>query len=455
MVVARQAGPPGGRAARRAGRPVRVRVDTGQSETDPAAHRPTPAIGRDRSVEGVSIAFDRDGREPVLLDRRRGPAAPDHLVSTPATTRSTRSSRSSTTRAPMGSLSLSPDGRTLAARVGLDRPALGPGPLRPGERRPPVAADRPRRRVAGRVDRHARRLGPVDPRRPPVASTDPKARRGDPVDRPTFLPILGEFEPNSEPAYRLRRIGQARPAPLRPAGRRPARRARRWPPSSTRPGSSSTTSARITRPPSPRSKRWKPGPTTPDRRLGLLTIRAQIFLDQGKVDRAGTDDRLPQGVASRGPARRVEWTGDGYRLAEPTRPRAGAGPTTWPGGPRRSGRCSATTRPDNHVNPDAPRANFGLDAALAAARIRSSPDRPFLTDPDRRPGPRPPRRSGPATGPPRHRPQASDPRPAGSEDGEQDDLGRPGDPGPLGRASSTPRAAISSIGRIVWLIRAT
>ena len=108
----RGAEPPGDQAEL-----IRVRVDTGQSETIPTAGDRSPVLGRDRSVEGVSIAFDSEGENLFCSTVVEG--MPQQITwYRPKEDAVYKKFSIVDYTASMGSLSLSPDGRTLAVRVG-------------------------------------------------------------------------------------------------------------------------------------------------------------------------------------------------------------------------------------------------------------------------------------------------------------------------------------------------
>ncbi len=185
---------------------LRVRLDTGVAEII----RPLSSdaiLGRDRSVEGVSFAFDREGENLFCSTVVEG--QPHQIVWYHPRDNSVYKRFSITDQtAPMGSLSLSPDGRTLAARVGpvahLSAPALCD--LESSDLRSRLIAPDDSSRVewiASLVASARAILSAL-----PVASTEPKTPAATRVDRPNILPVLTEFEPNSEPTFRLRRIGK-------------------------------------------------------------------------------------------------------------------------------------------------------------------------------------------------------------------------------------------------------
>ena len=237
---------------------IRLRVDTGQSET--IRSLATDAVlGRDRSVEGVSIAFDGEN----LFCSTVVEGSP-HVITWyhPRENEVYKKFPILDFSAPMGSLSISPDGSTLAARVGaIDR--LGAPALcdleSPDLRSRLIAPDDASRVewIATLVTSARSILASL-----PTASADPKSPSTSRLDRPTLLPILGEFDLNSEPMIRLRRIGRlGRPLCDRPANAPAAEPA----------VEAVLDEARLFfdylaenyAPPSSRSKPWKPGSRRP------------------------------------------------------------------------------------------------------------------------------------------------------------------------------------------------
>jgi Tol biopolymer transport system component len=335
---------------------IRVRVDTGQAEalrslTDEVA------TGRDRSVEGVSIAFDREGENLFCSTVVEGQP---HQITwiRPRDNAVYKKFSVLDFSAPMGSLSLSPDGRTLAARVGsldhLSAPALCD--LESPDLRSRLIAPDDGSRVEwiATLLRSARSILAALP----TAAVDPRDPSKGRSQRPTLLPIHGEFEPNSEPTFRLRRIGRMgrplcdRPTDAPPAGPELAAvldEARLFfdylrEDYSAAMGSLEALEARV---------------DSPDRRLRLLGVRAQIFLAQGQLDRAGQTIAYLRAHEPR-PARRLESTGGRFTLTPEPIPGRG-----WPD--YLAARAEAVRSmlhdegPALHVNPDALRPGPGLE----------------------------------------------------------------------------------------------
>jgi hypothetical protein len=334
-------------------------------------------LGRDRSNEGVSKAFDGEN----LFCSTVVEGTPKQIVwYHPRENETYKRFFILDFSVPMGSLSVSPDGRTLAARIGpIDR--LGA----------PALCD------LESPDLRARLIAPDDSSRVewistllasarsilsslPTASADPKSPSSNRLDRPSILPILGEFEANSELTFRLRRIGKlGRPLCDRPASAPPADPAVAILLDEARlffDYLSENYSAALTS-----LETLEERVESPDQRRRLLNIRAQIFIAQGKIDRAEKTIAFLRGL-ERKPASRIEWNGVGYTLTElEPYPGQGAG---WPD--YLAWRASSVRAmlhedaPEDHPNPDAPRVNFGFDPMIPRANL-VFPDRPFFIDP--------------------------------------------------------------------------
>jgi Tol biopolymer transport system component len=376
LVTARRSIPRGGDPPGEQVELIRLRVDTGQSDTirSPA----TDAIlGRDRSVEGLSIAFDGEN----LYCSTVVEGAPNEIIWYRPRDNEVRSRfQILDMSAPMGSLSISPDGSTLAARIG-----------------PPDRLGAPALCDLDSHDQRARLIAPDDASRVewiatlvtaartilaslPTASADPKSPSSDRLDRPTLLPILGEIELNSPLMFRLRKIGKlGRPLCDRPANAPAAEPA----------VEAALDEARLffdylAENYTPALKSLEALETrveTPEQRASLLSVRAQIYLAQGQFDRARETISFLRSLG-RKPARRIEWDGLGYTLTGVDSPRGEA--QGWPDYLAwRVSKVRDLLREDGaevHFNPDGLRANFGFDPFAPRANP-PFPDRPFFNDP--------------------------------------------------------------------------
>jgi Tol biopolymer transport system component len=355
---------------------IRLRVDTGQSET--IRSLATDAVlGRDRSVEGVSIAFDGEN----LFCSTVVEGSP-HVITWYQPRENTVFKKFPILdfSAPMGSLSVSPDGSTLAARVGaidhLNAPALCD--LESQDLRSRLIAPDDASRVewiATLVTAARSILAAL-----PTASADPKSPSSTQLDRPTLLPIFGEFDFNSEPMSRLRRIGRmGRPLCERPASAstpEPAvaaifDEARLFFDYLSENYSAAMKAVDV----------LEARLEVPEQRASLLSVRAQIYLAQGQFDRARETISFLRSLGRR-PSSRIEWDGAGYTLTAVEPPR-GEGPG-WPDYLAwRASKAKDLLRddgPEVHFNPDGLKANFGLDPF--GPRLNPVfPDRPFFNDP--------------------------------------------------------------------------
>jgi hypothetical protein len=350
---------------------LRIWVDTGAVERiKPLAGEggPGPA-GREGTLEGVSLAVDSNAESVFTSVVVEGQP---HQIAWHRPLEAVRSRFSIVDYSvPCGSLSLSPDGRYLAARVGpvdqLSPPAICE-----------VEADRfPSRLIA-----------PDDESRVEWVATLVSAARaitgpgtpGKPA-RPTLLPVANEADKGSETATRLARIGRlGRPICDRPEGSPAAdptvaavlAEARLFFDALRGDHAAALSSLEA----------LEPLADTPDRRLRLLGVRAQLFLARGDLDRASRTIAYLREVEEK-PGRPVEWTSRGYVL----------GPASTVSG-WSAGLAAKLTEarelikierggPDGHPNPDNPTPD--LLRPDPARFLRSTPPRPTPL-PNGRPG---------------------------------------------------------------------
>jgi WD40-like Beta Propeller Repeat len=383
VVAARKSVPRGVEPAGDQVEMLRVRVDTGQSETIRALSNDA-VLSRNRAIEGVSIAFDLDGENLFFSTVVEGIP---HQITWYHPRENVIYKKFSIVdyTAPMGSLSLSPDDRTLAARIGsIDR--LSPPALcdleSPDLRSRLIAPDDSSRVewIATLVRTARGILGAL-----PTASAAPNAPTSSSLERISLLPVVGEFESNSEQTHRLRRIGRlGRPLCDRPPSALPASpevvalldEARLFFDYLSENYSAAMNSLEA----------LETSAETSDRRLRLLGIRAQIFLARGDVDRAEQTIRYLENL-DRNPPRRIEWAGSEY-VVTATEPTTGRG---WPSYLAWRALVIRTQLqddgPDHHINPDAPRVNFGI-GPLDHRGNPIFPNDPFIIqNPIDRPGP--------------------------------------------------------------------
>lgn len=299
---------------------IRVRLEGGGVELVRSLSTDGGSM-RERAVEAASITSDRDGENIFLATEVEG--AP-HQVTWfhPRDNAVYRKFHPADYSIPVGSLALTPDGQTLAARVGgpdqLSAPLLCD--LASGEPKTRLIApdDSTRLEWIEILTRTARTiLAKVARPRVRVAG-EPLA-----LDRPTILPLASELVHDQESLGRLRRIGRlGRPLCDRPAEAADASPAVRQ----------VIDEARLffdyLREDYPAAlgdlERLERAADAPDRRLAMLGLRAQILVNQGRIGPARRIitylDRL-EGDAPR----RVEWAGGRYELTPEARPDRG-----WP-----------------------------------------------------------------------------------------------------------------------------
>jgi hypothetical protein len=396
VVAARRSAAPGENPGDRI-EMLRVRVDTGLSETIQLLAS-EKILGRNRSVEGVSIAFGLDGEN--LFCSRVIDGNPNQIVwYRPRENAIYKNFAILDYSLPMTSLSLSPDGRTLAARIGsIDR--LSPPALcdleSPDLRSKLIAPDDESRMewINTLVGTARGLLGVL-----PTASADPKSQTTGRLERLSLLPVVGEFESNSDQFQRLRRIGRlGRPLCDRPASAPPA----------TPEVAELLDEARFFF--DYLSENYSAAfqaldglearAETPDRRLRLMCLRAQLFLAKGDVDRADETIRYLEKL-DKNPARRIEWDGSNYVVTatEPTSARGWPSYLAWRASLIRN-QLHDEPQENPVVNPDAPRFNFGLNP-LDLRGNPGFPNDPFLQNPNdprfpaNRPAPPFPQRQNP------------------------------------------------------------
>ncbi|WP_435006023.1 biopolymer transporter Tol [Tundrisphaera lichenicola] len=293
-------------------RMLRVRVDGGLVESVKFPAIDELILDRDRSSEGFSVALDREGENLFCSGVVEG--QPNQVTWFRPREGSVYKKFSLLDHGvPMGSLSLSPDGRILAARVGpidrLSAPALCD--LESPDLRSRLIAPDDESRVEWIATLvQAARL--ILANLPPASlePSNPSARR---IERPTLLPVLGEFEGNSEPTFRLRRIGRmGRPLCNRPEDAPAASAELREILDEARlffDYLQEDYSAAL------KSLEALEGQAaTPERRFRLLGVRAQIYLAQGRVEQAGRTIAYLKD-RERKPSLRIEATGAGYALS--------------------------------------------------------------------------------------------------------------------------------------------
>ena len=320
-VVARRSTPrPGGEAVESI-ELLRVRVDPLAVEMVRSLSNDLN-LSKDQTIEGTSIAFDRDGENVFCSTLIEG--QPHQIVwYHPRENGVLKKFPLIDQNLPVGSLSLSPDDQTLAVRVALADQLTAPAfyDLNASTPRARLAApdDDARLEWIANLVRSARLIladeapALVHPENEPAAT----------IERPTILPLLTELAPNSEAGARLRRIGQmGRPLCDRPSDA----------PDLDAKSRLIFDEARLffdyLREDYPEALKsleaLDSSAGTPERRLAQLTIRAQILINQGQLTAAKRLITFLDQVGGH-PPRQIEWTGQSYRLTQTVR--AGA---NWP-----------------------------------------------------------------------------------------------------------------------------
>lgn len=299
---------------------VRVRVDSGALEVVHSLLA-EPHLGRNQTIEGTSITADRDaenffgaisiaGRpsQVTWFQQREGTILKKFPIIDEGMT--------------IGSLALAPDGQTLAARVAAgDQPSpplfcdIGGNTFRVQLAVPDDAA---RIDWIIHLERTARNLLTNLPHTRVQMDGKPTL-----VGRPTVFPLLADLTDNSELGSRLRRIGQlGRPLCDRPTD------AQALDPTAQKLIDEARLFFDIIREDYTGALRsletLELDATTPERRVALLTVRAQVLLNKGEFRSALRTIGLLN-EADRAVPRRVEWTGKGYQMTEEAVPGQG-----WP-----------------------------------------------------------------------------------------------------------------------------
>jgi Tol biopolymer transport system component len=255
---------------------ARFQVETGHEEL--VAHLGVDMLNRTPAMAGVAYTLSRDGDELFFVNDV--PGQPTAIVwYRPRTGETFNRFHPLDTSLRLGALRLSPGGKALALRLGrpgTDAPTavweVGTGRL------VPIVPDDPARvewvALLVRTARDLIRAGL------PAATA-----QGRPVPRPTALPIPGEIPTSQEFAYRLRRIGKlGRPLCDRPADAPPAepeveaflRDARLFFDVLREDYRAALNSLEAV----------EARTESPDRRLRLLSLRAQVYAGLGEFERA-------------------------------------------------------------------------------------------------------------------------------------------------------------------------
>ena len=368
---------------------IRIRLDNSGFET---IRNLSADLGpnRDHPVEGTSITFDRDAENLFAATVLEGLPS---LVTwyRPRNNEVYKKFSVVDYSIPVGSLSFSPDGRTLAARVGTEDHLSAPV-LYDTEGGEPktrlVAPDDPARlEWIAILVRSARTILSG------ATSTQVKVGKapGTAVARPTILPLLTDLNQNPEASLRLKRLGQlGRPLCDRPAEapelsssiRQVLDEARLFFDYLREDYSAALVDLET----------LEAAAVTPVRRLAVLAIRAQVLVNQGQFVAAkrviGFLEEIERSVP-----RRAEWVGARYVLTPD--PRADRGWSQYLAEVALKLRNSASD--DKRTDP-----NFDFAPSRASA-LFGIPD-PIRVNPLRPPGadePVPRRQNGPRGAAPR------------------------------------------------------
>ncbi len=303
---------------------VRIQVETGKVETLTLNSDPGD---RAKTYNGASFSFDRDGEELFYtIDVEGQPSVITWFQPRTRVTHKKFNPLDYTIR--VGSLALAPKGGTLAFRAGPQ-----------GHLSPPAVYDLAANTVTPIVPDDAARVEwittLIGAARPLLRGCLPPAIvEGRVVEHPTLLPIPREFDPNQETTLRLRRLGRiGRSLCDRPADAPPATPALE----------ALLDEARLFfdvlredyRSALASLEAFETRTTDPEQRLRLLSVRAQIFLGQGQLERALETIAFLQSI-SRGEPRRVEMTPVGMRMTsddDPTGMKATSAPVSGQGWP--------------------------------------------------------------------------------------------------------------------------
>jgi hypothetical protein len=350
---------------------IRVPVERGKAVTITALV--PDHLERDKAFNGASFSTDRDGENLFFTADIEG--EPTQIAwFRPRSGETYKRFHPFDPSIRIGALAVNPNGRLLAMRVG-----------RPGYLSPPAVCDpmtngtMPVPMVPDDAARVAWLTTLIDASRGLLRANLPAAMvAGRAVDRPTMLPIPGEFSPSHEISFRLRRLGQiGRPLCERPADAPPAD-----PNLSALLDEARLFFDYLRRDYAAALKdldALEARAVTPDHRLRLLSVRAQVFLGLGETERAERTIAYLNKAAP--PARkRLEMTPAGPSVEDEPAPG-----DAWPGyladraGELSRGRNDPAAGPDEpplgHRNPDAPEPALAPPAAIPfAPMIQAPPD---------------------------------------------------------------------------------
>jgi hypothetical protein len=321
---------------------------------------------RDRLYKGSSFSFDRDGDELYYVSEVEGQLT-EITCFRPRTGETASKFHPIDPMVRVGALALSPNGRTLALRVGS-----------PGDLAPPALLDRDSKEFNPLVPDDAARVEWLATLvhtaqlllRAHLPTTDADNVT---IDRPTLLPVLGELPINHEVGTRLRRLGRiGRPLCERAADAAPASGALLDVLAEARLFFDFLREDYVAALES--LEALEPRLTTPEHRLALLGVRAQIFLGQKRFEQANQTIAFLRSIEAQN-GQRIEQTPAGLTLV----PEAGP-PRRWAaylveraGELVKGGKPGGPDIPLGHRNPDNPNPNADLVPGPGGAAIPFAP----------------------------------------------------------------------------------
>jgi hypothetical protein len=282
---------------------VRVHIESGRIDT--VANLLSEPGDRDKAYNGSSYCLDREA--DVLFHASDVEGQPTEITCyRPRTGETAEKFHPIDPLVRIGALALSPNGRTLALRAGSAGELSAPALLNRDTKQltPLVPDDAARVEWLATLIRTARALL--------FAFLPITDGHNVPIDRPTLLPVAGELPPNHEAAARLRRIGRiGRTLCDRPADAPPASaslldvlaEARLFFDILREDFNAALSSLDL----------LEPRLNTPQQRLALLGLRAQVFLGQKRFEQANQTIAFLQSIETQ-TGQRVELTPMGPAL---------------------------------------------------------------------------------------------------------------------------------------------
>ncbi|WZO99652.1 hypothetical protein EP7_001263 [Isosphaeraceae bacterium EP7] len=280
---------------------IRVRVDETPPVPLPIRILVPETLTRGKSLQGVSMALDRDGDNAFFATAIEGRDT-TIVWCLPRANQVYRQFHPVDIALPIGSLAVSPSGKGLAMRL---------GPIE--SQSPPLVFDLETNKstlIAADDDARLDWIATLaSAARGIVANPSvPPTDEGRPIARPTWLPVVGEFPLTSEAGLRLKKIGRLgramcdRPAdapPAEPSTLRALAEARLF--FDYLKGDYLAAEASLSA--------IEPGLETPRQRQRALGLRAQLFAARGEFDRARATLNYLKATEPAAP-QRIEMVGD-------------------------------------------------------------------------------------------------------------------------------------------------